>query len=162
MNQPDERAPGQPSDEPSAEDQALLDELRATLAAADPVPEVLVHAARQSLTWRTVDAELAELVADSALTGELVRGGGAPRVLTFTVPAVSLVVEVVRHGGLRRLLGQLVGGPVRGLRLQRPASEEAVAVDERGHFRLDSVPGGPARFAFEIDGRQSVTAWVTV
>ena len=32
----------------------------------DPVPERLDEAARSAYTWRTIDAELAELMADSA------------------------------------------------------------------------------------------------
>lgn len=45
-----------------AADRALLDRLAKALAAADPPPPDLVANARRLLAWRTVDAELAELL----------------------------------------------------------------------------------------------------
>jgi hypothetical protein len=146
-----------------AEDEALVAALRSALA-ADPVPELLLDAARAAFTWRTVDAELAELTADTALSGALVRGGEGPRVLTFALSRATLVVEVVRSGEVRQLLGQLLlrGAAATGLRLQRPGGQLPVEIDDLGHFRLDAVRPGPARFALELDGRPSVTAWVAV
>ena len=41
-------------------------ELRAIFAHLDPVPQLLDDAARAAFSWRTVDAELAELMRDSA------------------------------------------------------------------------------------------------
>ena len=41
-------------------------ELRAIFAHLDPVPQLLDDAARAAFGWRTVDAELAELLRDSA------------------------------------------------------------------------------------------------
>src|SRR3954447_12070309 len=48
------------------DDDATLEELRALLTRMDPVPDRLDEAARAAFTWRTIDAELAELMADSA------------------------------------------------------------------------------------------------
>ena len=45
-------------------------ELRALFARVDPVPPLLDDAARAAFTWRTVDAELAELMRDSADASE--------------------------------------------------------------------------------------------
>jgi hypothetical protein len=45
-----------------ASNEALLDRLGRTLAALDPAPACLETSARQLLAWRTVDAELAELL----------------------------------------------------------------------------------------------------
>ena len=41
-------------------------ELRAIFAHLDPVPQLLDDAARAAFGWRTVDAEIAELLRDSA------------------------------------------------------------------------------------------------
>src|SRR4051794_41786114 len=87
-------------------DEQLLQELRNVLP-ADPVPQAVVAAARATLTWRSVDDELAALLSDSAdraLTG--VRGSGDRR-LAFEAP--QLVIEFVLVPGPRgsRLEGQL-------------------------------------------------------
>src|SRR5215204_6307751 len=85
----------------------------------DPVPAALVGAARASFTWRTIDAELAELTSDSALDAAAVRSTRAPRLLTFTAGETTLVVQVAPLAAgqetERRLLGQLVAPrPARG------------------------------------------------
>ena len=70
-------------------DDRLLAELAAALDAADPVPARVLDAAKESFTWRTIDAELAELVFDSAeqqLAG--VRGIDGTRQVTFQTPAI--------------------------------------------------------------------------
>ena len=44
--------------------EAMLDRLRVIVTAADPVPVDLRRIAGQLLIWRTVDADLAELLGD--------------------------------------------------------------------------------------------------
>ena len=70
---------------------ALLLGIFATII--DPVPESLIRASRETLTWRRVDAELAELLSDSAVEDErlaLVRGDGEPRSLSFEAGGVGV------------------------------------------------------------------------
>ena len=43
-------------------DDALVDRLGSTLGIADPAPPGLQQTARELCTWRTVDAELADLL----------------------------------------------------------------------------------------------------
>ena len=66
-------------------------ELRALFGHLDPVPQLLDDAARAAFTWRTVDAELAELMRDSAEAedeaGLLVRGGQRPAPTELRVAA---------------------------------------------------------------------------
>ena len=55
----------------------LWQELRAAIATADPVPPEVLRAARESFTWRTIDAELAALTYDSVIdrpTSNVTRG----------------------------------------------------------------------------------------
>jgi hypothetical protein len=47
------------------EERELLAEVARAAELADPVPAEVLEAARASLTWLRVDAELAELLADS-------------------------------------------------------------------------------------------------
>ena len=68
-------------------------ELRAIFGHMDPVPQLLDDAARAAFGWRTVDAEIAELLRDSAdatseeEAGLLVRGAAGPRQLSLRVAA---------------------------------------------------------------------------
>ena len=93
-------------------DRELLAHVRAMFDETDPVPEFLLDAARATFSWRTIDAELAELTNDSLLEGAAVRAARVPRLLTFTSDVATLVVEVAEHvrgaGIGRRLLGQIL------------------------------------------------------
>src|SRR5258705_49296 len=77
-------------------------ELRAIFGHMDPVPQLLSDGARAAFTWRTVDAELAELMRDSAEAeeeaGSLVRGGHGPRQLSFESPRLGIELEVTATG----------------------------------------------------------------
>ncbi len=49
------------------DDDALMVELRHVVGRVDPIPEAVRIAARAAIEWRTLDAELAALVHDSAV-----------------------------------------------------------------------------------------------
>src|SRR3954471_9281301 len=88
----------------------LLAELRVAGLVVDPVPERVTFAAKASLAWRTIDAELAELTYDSALDAErltLLRGAAAARMLTFSTSGLPLDIEVEEHDRHLRLIGEL-------------------------------------------------------
>src|SRR3954463_7061718 len=101
----------------------LENRLRGILSQVDPVPPGLNEAARGSLTWRTVDEELAELMRDSAdeSAGVLVRSGGGPRQLSFESPRLEIELEVMATGPReRRLEGQLLPPGSAMVTLERP------------------------------------------
>ena len=148
-------------------DHELLMLLRGVLEETDPVPVPLIEAAQAGFTWRTVDAELAELTADSVLDGAAVRAADAPRLVTFTAGAISLVVEIAapRAGELaRRLIGQLVGAPPAEVEVRHAGGSLTVQTDDYGRFRAAPVPPGPISLALRFAGRRRplVTSWVTV
>lgn len=147
----------------------LLDELRGVVDRADPVPDAVVRAAKESFVWRTIDADLAALVNDSAAhdtaaAAAAVRAGGAARLLTFEAPGVEVEVEVGEVGQGRRLTGQLV--PVSRARIIIRSMTGAVDVvaDEFGRFSADAVPAGTVRLEIEREGSTSpvVTSWVSI
>jgi hypothetical protein len=114
------------------EDLVLEEELRALAARLEPVPERLVQAAVDAYAWRTVDADLAELVFDSLADRQeaaLVRGGQGERLLSFQASSLTIEVEVTATGTARRLIGQLV-----------PPQRADVEI---GRFIADSLPAGP-------------------
>lgn len=147
-------------------DEFLLASLAEALTALDPVPAHLLEVARGSLTWRTVDADLAELVADSALEPSGTRGRRTqPRTLTFSVGETTVVVEVAGEGALRRLLGQVVMPRPAEVEVRHARGTSTVQTDDLGRFRLDAVPAGPLSLACTFAGSVQpslVTSWVTV
>lgn len=153
------------TDGASAEDFGLLSDLSEMFDALDPVPPAAVQAGYAAFTWRTVEAELAELCEDSLLGtgGSVGIRGSDTRLLTFEAPSVNVVVEVTDVGDRRRLVGQVVPVNAGELRIEHPAGAIVVAVDDHGLFSADAVPCGPARFALTVPGGGSVvTSWVTV
>jgi hypothetical protein len=88
------------------DDDRLLAELREAVAEADQVTDRQREAARAAFTWRTVDAELAELLHDSALESTAVRGADdAARTLSFVSGPITLEVEIDGD----TVMGQVVG-----------------------------------------------------
>jgi hypothetical protein len=149
------------------EDAALLDELRQSLAAADPVPPHVLHAARETLTWRTIDAELAELaeLAYDSLTDDKVlagvRGVMEQRLLTFNAADVTVELEVDRDGDHRTVLGQVVPPSPGHVDLTHSDGELIVPVDEVGRFSIANVPAGPVRLGCTLDdGRRALLPWM--
>src|SRR6202165_46621 len=103
----------QPQDLEPVEEEQLLAELRQLGRKLDPVPAEVLFAARGSLAWRRVDAELADLSFDSLVDGDLelagVRSGDdSVRLVSFDGPDLTVEVEVAAVGDHRRLVGQLV------------------------------------------------------
>lgn len=129
-----------------AEDAAELVRLAARL---DPVPRDVLAGAKEAFAWRSVDAELAELVYDSALDEAAlagVRSGGGARQLTFEGPGLTVEVEVALAG---RLVGQLVPPRPGRVEVRHPQRTFAVEADALGRFAAD-VPSGPVSFSCRL------------
>jgi hypothetical protein len=148
----------------SFSDDQLLGALSMALQELDPVPAALVDDAKATFTWRTVDAELAELIGDTALEAASVRGFGAPRILTFAAGDTTLMLEVAEHNDKRRLLGQIVAPRSAEIEVDHVSGGVTVAADHLGRFRVEEFPGGPIRLSlrFPDDPSRVVTSWVSV
>jgi hypothetical protein len=145
----------------------LWQELAAVVRTADPVSPELLRIGRDSFTWRTIEAELAELAFDSighALTG--VRGSPPQRQLTFEAPSLTLEIEVSAEGEQRRLLGQLVPPQPARVLIRHQDGIVAVEADEAGRFQVDDLPAGPGSLRCHLGGGSGgapvVTDWVTL
>ena len=126
-------------------DDELLAELREAVAEADLVTDRRREAARAAFTWRTVDAELAELLHDSALeAGAAVRGADDPaRTLSFASGELTLEVEVDGDA----VTGQVLPAQDATRDAAAPdADDRTVEVDGAGFFRIEDVGSGPVRF----------------
>ena len=149
-------------------DARLLDALRAVAGAADPVPPAVVQAARDSFTWRTIDAELAELAYDSLLDDAFlvgIRGDDGPRSLTFEAADVVVEVEVIDAGDQRRLLGQLVPPRRAEIQVRHSGGLVTVDADDVGRFTATGVAAGPVSLRCRVadtDTAPVETPWVVV
>lgn len=144
-------------------DDELAQLLTEALAQAQPVPDHLVHAANSAYTWRTIDAELAQLVFDSQTDGLVgVRTEDGPRQITFEAP--GLEIEVMVTGEQRQLVGQLVPPQPATIELAVGDTIMTEQTDDLGRFRFDELDPGPIRLAL-IDGtnsRRVQTEWVVI
>ena len=145
----------------SDRDDDLLAELRDIAARMDSVPDEVVAAARSAFAWRTMDAELAELVEDAQdkqLLG--VRSDDLSTLLSFESPALGVEVEVLVAGSRRRLLGQLVPGQPGRVEVRHAAGRIEVPADEVGRFVADDIPPGPVSLRCHAAGGRLVeTDW---
>jgi len=149
------------------DDDLFLEELRALAAEGDPVPERVLAAARGTFTWRTIDAELAELAYDSAVDAErllAVRSADTIRLLTFETSELTIELEVAAEGDHRRILGQLAPAAVGTIELRHVGGLLQLQTDELGRFTADDVEPGPVSLRWRGDepGAAVTTEWVTI
>lgn len=146
----------------------LAAELRTVFDLVDPVPPEVEAVAYGALAWRELEADLAELVADTAdaetQLADVRRSGDLPRLVTFEAPGVVVEVEVADTGRTRSLLGQLVPVGPATVEVQTPDDATSVEADELGRFALEDVSAGPVRLNFTLSEgeRRIVTSWTTV
>ena len=145
----------------------LLDDLRNIFRRADPVPPEATEFAQAALGWRRRDADLAELLADSALeTNAPLARGGEGRWLTFRADDLAIDVEIQTDGDAHTLLGQLAPPPfVATVEVQSTDGDVVGSAesDELGRFRLSLAAGGHLRLRVLREGAAPVeTSWFTV
>ena len=141
-------------------DEQLLAELRTALDLSDPPPERLATIAKAALTWRTIDAELAEIAFDSAhdLTG--VRDTAVQRQVTFETDDLEIEIMMTDEA-TRRVVGQLVPAAEATIVLIAGDDDEPSRItttsDHLGRFGFNDVPTGRVGFAvLDAEGRPSV------
>ena len=149
-------------------DRALLAELGRLSQLADPVPNQIIDMAKGSFTWRTVEAELAEMVWDSTTShdsGLLIRSAGEEvRLLTISAEHVTMDLEVLPSGTNRRLVGELTPPKRARVFVETDAGERKEDVtDDLGRFLLSDVPAGRVRLHCAFDDSTTfglVTTWL--
>ncbi|MBB3674404.1 hypothetical protein [Modestobacter versicolor] len=143
-------------------DDELVRRLARAVAVHDPVPPELLAFAREAFTWRTVDAELAELVADSRETaGAGLRGPSDVRLLTFSAGDQQLDLELLVDGATRRLVGELTPAGPAHVVVEHAGGTLTEDADELGRFLVAGVPPGRIRVRCEpAGGTAVVTPWL--
>ncbi len=152
------------------DDDSLEQELGDLFGRADPMPETVMEAGRAALGWRRLDAELAELLADSALASEepaLARGTEAPlRSVTFGTGRRAIDLDVEARGEGRTLRGQLSPPVQATIEVQRQdgTTLASVRADTFGRFVVELPSAGTIRLRLSGDPQLGAieTAWITV
>ncbi len=136
--------------------------LRQGLAEADPVPTDVIDFARAALSWRTIDAELAQIAYDSNEEPAGVRSTATARMLSFE--AGSWMIDIEYSAATGRLMGQI--DPARQVTVELHLAGGAVATDtdELGRFHFDGVLPGPVSLVFRTPGDLEVikTEWTVL
>ena len=146
----------------------LLGSLRDLMRELDPVPDKVVSYAKAALGWRRIDAELAELLSDSALESEsvaLTRAGVAhARQVTFRASDLEIDVEIQDRDPGVLLLGQLAPPASAEVEVQRDDGSVAATVeaDSLGRFRAELAEGGRIRLRVrrEPPATPVETSWI--
>jgi len=147
-------------------EEELFERLRLVTDEVDPMPEMVLVNARAAFGLRRLDAELAELVRDSAEEerGGLiaVRGEGDARLISFETGAIAVELQITERGSLRDLVAQISGVDVGGAEVETPTSRYPTMLEDT-LVSVDGVPAGHLRIhVHTAQGRDLVTSWVRV
>lgn len=127
------------------------------------VPFGANEAAMGLFTWRTVDAELAALTADSMLEAPAgVRAASEARTITFAAQDTQVVVEITENAGQRQMLGQLVPGRPAQVLVHQGEVVRAVEADRLGRFVINNLVSGPLSLRCSWSEGAVTTDWVLV
>ena len=148
------------------DDDELLARLAEAQRATESIPREFIEAGKAAFAWRNIDAELAELVYDSALEEAQLAGQmrGAEqaqlRALTFTSAALTIEIEVTGEA----LVGQLVPPEAGDVKVVTPAGEVQVEpIDDIGCFTIRPVPAGSFRIhCHTASGTFVTTNWLNL
>lgn len=136
----------------------LEQDLRAAAAVVDPVPSRLLEGAIIAYGWRTVDADLAELVFDSLSESAVaaVRGGDQPRLVTFRTQDLTVELELSAD----RLVGRVEPSGPSSVGIQQGARTVPVRADALGRFATSDLTRGALRLHIRRGERSVVTDWI--
>jgi hypothetical protein len=129
---------------------------------AEPLPERLLRAASDLYTWHNVDAELLELLMDSAsMELTTVRAEPAARMIAFGTAERGLHLECIATGSTYVLEGQLVPAIECSIEVERPGETSTYATNNSGTFRTDPLAPGSVRLIVQAPGGQRImiTPW---
>lgn len=146
-----------------SDDHSALDRLRDRIDDAfdhdlEPIPPRLTAAARDAFAWRSADAQLAELLFDSASSDLVgVRGTSTER-RSFRFGADDSVIRV--HLTASTLIIMIEPPLSVGCRVTGEAGTTEHRSDELGELVLDA-PELPFRIETDLPGGTFVTPWIT-
>jgi hypothetical protein len=149
------------------EDEDLLGRLRAICEEVDPMPELVIEAARAAFSLRRLDAELAELMLDSAdepAGAVAVRAAGLAdiRMLSFVAGPLTVELQVTERDGGRHLVAQVTGVELAAAVLETAAGRRALETED-GVLIAEHVQPGWVRFRLStVTDNAYVTSWIHI
>jgi hypothetical protein len=147
-------------------DGELLAALAVVLRQDEPVPPDAVEAAIEAFTWQAIDAELLELLHDSAvdeLSATRDETESPSRLLTFRSPSVEIEITVTSDAP-PLVRGAIMPAGTYRVELQQGTNRVAGASSEAGIFALTAVDETPLRVIITTGdgGARLVTPWIEV
>lgn len=140
------------------DDDALLALLGDVLDRTEPLDGHMVdRVARDAFALRTVDSQLAELIADSLQGATGVRSGDGERTLVFGVDGVLIELQLATSGELH---GRVEAPAVATCAAETVDGTVELTPDRHGAFEL--VVNGPRLrlLVSTAEGRKVVTPWI--
>lgn len=146
-----------------SDDEQLSARLTAIAAVADPPPPGLAETAKALFGLGRLDAELAELVRDSAETLELaIRADGDDRLLSFEAGAATVEMQVSERADRRDVVAHVSGITLEAAAVETLAGAHSLQVDD-GVLIARDLSAGPLRLRLTPPaGPAIVTSWVTI
>jgi len=147
----------------SHEEENLLSLLRGGLDDSDPAPADVTDFAKAALSWRNIDAELAEISFDSSeeSTSTGVRGVATARILAFQSDEWLIDLEYDPFAG--QLMGQIEPPGHMTVELHLVTRVLTTESDDQGRFGFEGVYNGPVALVVRIEGQEAVkTEWIVL
>jgi hypothetical protein len=133
-------------------DLAILDNLRALYAEADPMPGDLVERVRFALALEDVDVEVFRLCTEQEMATAGARGHEESRTVTFDSDSLTIMISITPTGHDQvRLDGWLAPPGSHAVELRTAVGQLTTTADVQGRFALDSVPHGLAQLVVHPD-----------
>jgi hypothetical protein len=145
------------------EDEKIMSLLRRGLDQSDPAPSDVTEFAKEALSWRTIDAELAQLSYDSTdeTTSTTVRSTASARIVGFE--AGEWMIDLEHDAATRELRGQIQPAGRLDVELHVVGAVLVTATDELGRFSFDGVEAGPVAVVVRVEGGETVkTEWIVL
>lgn len=141
------------------EEESLLSLLRRGLDQSDASPADVIEFAKAALSWRNIDADLAQLSYDSIDDSTSVRGVATSRMLAFESGELTIDLEHEPLSG--RLMGQLDPAGPMTIELHVLDTVSVTESDELGRFFFEGIQAGPFALVVRLEGDEVVkTQWV--
>ena len=149
------------SDSANHQEERLLSLLQRGLEQSDPSPVDVAEFAKAALSWRTIDADLAQLSYDSSEESDSVsvRGVATSRMLAFESGELTIDLEHDPISG--RLLGQPEPAGQMTIELHVLDKVFVTESDDLGRFSFEGIQSGPFALVVRLEGREAVkTEWI--